>query len=60
MLPVLYRLQLNLVISKYYVEKNKLPDFKDDEERTKFFASKGGNLQTEIDRKAAEEAAKNP
>lgn len=40
--------------------KNKLPDFKDDEERTKFFASKGGNLQTEIDRKAAEEAAKNP
>lgn len=60
MLPDLYRLQLNLVISKYYVEKNKFPDFKDDEERTKFFASKGGNLQTEIDRKAAEEAAKNP
>lgn len=60
MLPVLYRLQLNLVISKYYVEKSKMPDFKDDEERTKFFASKGGNLQTEIDRKAAEEAAKNP
>lgn len=60
MLPDLYRLQLNLVISKYYVEKNKLPDFKDDEERTKFFASKGGNLQTEIDRRAAEEAAKNP
>lgn len=60
MLPVLYRLQLNLVISKYYVEKNKLPDFKDDEERIKFFASKGGNLQTEIDRRAAEEAAKNP
>lgn len=60
MLPDLYRLQLNLVISKYYVEKNKLPDFKDDEERTKFFVSKGGNLQTEIDRKVAEEAAKNP
>lgn len=60
MLPDLYRLQLNLVISKYYVEKNKLPDFKDDEERIKFFASKGGNLQTEIDRRAAEEAAKNP
>ena len=59
MLPDLYRLQLNLVISKYYVEKNKLLSFKDDEERTKFFASKGGNLQTEIDRKAAEEAAKN-
>ena len=37
-----------------------MPDFKDDEERTKFFASKGGNLQTEIDRKVAEEAAKNP
>ena len=31
-----------------------MPDFKDSEERTKFFASKGGNLQTEIDRKAAE------
>ena len=60
MLPDLYRLQLNLVISKYYVEKNKLPSFKDDEERIKFFASKGGNLQTKIDRKAAEEAAKNP
>lgn len=50
--------QLNY--SKYYVEKSKMPDFKDDEERTKFFASKGGNLQTEIDRRAAEEAAKNP
>ena len=37
-----------------------MPDFKDGEERIKFFASKGGNLQTEIDRKAAEEAAKNP